>query len=383
MSTLTALASGAALVALAAQAVTCAIAAWQCRPGRGRAVAAARPPVSIVRPVCGIDHAATETLESTFHLSYPVYEIIFCVSDAADPVVPLVERLISANPGRPARLLAGRDRYPFNPKLDNCAKGWEAARHDWIVMSDSNLMLPPDYLDRIMARAEASTGIVSAPPIGGETGNFWAEVEAGVLNTYQARIQYAVDACGLGFAQGKTLAMRRSVLDRAGGYAAMGTEAAEDAAATKAVRRLGLNVRLARPPFMQPLGVRSALSVWARQVRWARLRRATFPLLFAPEILSGLLAPLLLLAAACHGAGWPMLPVLLGFAVAWYGCEAALARIAGWPLTARSPMAWLVRDAALPAVWFAAWAGRSFSWRGQSLEAVASQSTRPGMSPAE
>ncbi len=382
MSTLVALASGAAVAALAAQVVTCAIAAWQCRPRR-QGPAAERPPVTIVRPVCGIDHAAEETLGSTFGLSYPAYEIIFCVSDAADPVVPLVERLIAANPGRPARLLAGRDAYPFNPKLDNCAKGWAAARHDWIVMADSNLLLPPDYLDRIMARAGGRTGVVSAPPVGSDAINFWAEVEAGVLNTYQARIQYAVDACGLGFAQGKTLAMRRSLLDRAGGYGALGAEPAEDAAATKAVRRLGFHVRLARPPFLQPLGVRSALSVWSRQVRWARLRRATFPLLFAPELLSGLLAPLLLLGVACHEAGWPMPPVLIAFGIAWYACEASLARIAGWPLTWRSPVAWLLRDAAIPAVWLAAWVGRRFSWRGQTLEAVSAPPSRPAMNPAE
>jgi ceramide glucosyltransferase len=382
MSVLAALASGAALLALAAQAVTCAIAAWRCRPRRPDRPAE-RPPVTVIRPVCGIDHAAEETLGSTFRLAYPAYEIIFCVSDPADPVALLVERLIAANPDRPARLLAGRDRYPFNPKLDNCAKGWEAARHDWIVMADSNLLLPPDYLDRIMARAGTDTGIVSAPPVGGDIRNFWAEVEAGVLNTYQARIQYTVDAFGLGFAQGKTIAMRRSLLDRAGGYAALGAEPAEDAAATKAVRRLGLRVRLARPPFIQPLGTRSARSVWGRQLRWARLRRATFPLLFAPEIFSGLLAPGLLLGMAAHLAGWPMLPVLVAFAMSWYGCEAILARVAGWPLSWRSPVAWLLRDAAIPAVWCAAWAGRSFSWRGQSLEAAPARPVRPGMSPAE
>ena len=67
---------------------------------------AERPPVTVIRPVCGIDHAAEETLGSTFRLAYPAYEIIFCVSDPADPVALLVERLIAANPDRPARLLA-------------------------------------------------------------------------------------------------------------------------------------------------------------------------------------------------------------------------------------------------------------------------------------
>ena len=94
---------------------------------------------------------------------------------------------------------------------------------------------------------------------------------------------------------------RRSDLEAAGGIWALASEAAEDAAATKIVRGLGLQVRLADGAFPQPLGPRTAAQVWARQVRWARLRRSTFPGFFALEIASGLAAPLLalVLAARC------------------------------------------------------------------------------------
>lgn len=359
-----------AACALAAQAASCAIAAWRCRPGEARLPPGPLPPVTLVRPVCGLDHAVRETLESSFGLDHPEYEILFCVADARDPVVPLVERLIAAHPERSARLLVGRDNYGFNPKLDNCAKGWRAARHDWVVMADSNLLLPPDYLRRVLAVATVpGTGLVSAPPVGVAPGGFWGDIEAAILNGYQARIQYTVDAFGHGFAQGKTLALRRSTLDPAGGYEALGREPAEDAAATKAIRGLGLNVRLVRPPFGQPIGPRTAKAVWSRQLRWARLRRATFPLMFVPEVLSGIVAPMVALVAAVVAVGLSPVPLAGLFAILWYLPEALLLRVTGWPSGRWAPLAWLVRDLSIPVLWVAAWLGSGYAWRGQALSA--------------
>ncbi|MFX9065588.1 glycosyltransferase, partial [Acinetobacter baumannii] len=89
------------------------------------------------------------------------------------------------------------------------------------------------------------------------------------LNTYQARWQYAADTLGFGFAQGKTMMFRRRDLEAAGGLVALGAEPAEDAAATKLVRGMGLNARLVDAPFAQPLGPRTWKQVWDRQARWA------------------------------------------------------------------------------------------------------------------
>lgn len=353
-------------IALAIHLLSCALAAWRCSPGQ-RTSGKRLPPASLVRPVCGLDHDAHRTLASSFTLDHPDYEVLFCVSDPADPVLPLLRDLRDRHPGVPCRILIGRDVYRHNPKLDNCAKGWHAARHDWVVMADSNIVLPADYLARIAAQEDEGVGLVSSPPVGADPQNFWADVECAVLNGYQARIQYAVDSLGFGFAQGKTLSVRRSQLARAGGYAALAAEPAEDAAATKAIRGLGLAVRLAGPPCIQPLGRRRGQDVWARQVRWARLRRASFPLLFLPEILSGGLVPLIAALVAAQGFGASPWIVVPGWIAVWYGAEAFLARRAGWPLTWRSPLAWLLRDAAIPAVYGAALAGRSFAWRGAEL----------------
>ncbi|MDC7786647.1 ceramide glucosyltransferase [Rhodoplanes sp. TEM] len=352
--------------------VSVAVAAYRCRvPARHLPPASGTPPVTIVRPVCGIENFVEETLESTFRLDYPAYEILFCVASPADPVIPVVEDLMRRHPAVPARLLIGNDPVSANPKLNNCVKGWHAAAHDWVAIADSNVLMPADYLQRLLATWRADTGLVCAPPVGSRPDGFWAEVECAFLNTYQARAQYVADTMGLGFAQGKTLFWRRDVLEAGGGLEALGADVAEDAASTKLVRGLGWRVRLADAPFEQPLGRRRAAEVWRRQSRWARLRRACFPLYFLPEILTGGVFPGVAFAAAVHALGGPVLPLLLLFWLAWYGLEMALARAAGWHVSRWYPLHGLLRDLMLPALWLDGLLGQSFEWRGNEIRVAA------------
>ena len=343
------------------------IATVRCRPRVSLAASPDSPPVTIVRPVCGVDNFVEDTLASSFALDYPRYEIVFCVANRRDPVVPLVQALIAAHPGTAARLLVGDDRVSVNPKLNNCVKGWEAAAHDWIAIADSNVLMPPDYIQRLLAAWQPDCGLICAPPIGSRPENFWAGLECAFLNTYQARWQYFSDTLGNGFAQGKTMLWRRVDLEAGGGIRALGGEVAEDAAATKLVRGLGLEVHLVDAPFAQPLGRRSLTEVWRRQTRWARLRHASFPRLFLPEILSGALLPLLALALAAEGCGLPVAPSLGVFLALWYGAETALAWTAGWHLSPLSPVLGALRDLLLPIVWLDGLVGTEFVWRGNAM----------------
>jgi ceramide glucosyltransferase len=336
-------------------------------PSLTKAPSASLPPVSLLRPVRGLDPLDELTLRSGFELAYERFELILCCEDADDPVVPVIRRLMAEYDHVDAKLLIGRDTLCSNPKLNNLIKGWKAARHAWVVMADSNVLMPEDYLQQLLAGWRADTGLLCAPPIGCMPEGFWAEVECAFLNTYQARWQYAADTVGLGFAQGKTMLWRRADLERAGGIRALGAEIAEDAAATKVVRRAGKRVRLVDRAFGQPLGVRSGAQIWSRQARWAKLRRATFPLFFVPELLSGGAAPLIAAIYAAEAFDVSSFGVALVLLGVWYGCEALLARAAGWHMSALSPLAWMARDAMLPAVWVNAWLGNSFSWRGNDM----------------
>ena len=362
------------------------IAAWRCRPG---AAAQSKPPafppppagegrqgtavpaVSIVRPVCGLDNFLEETLRTSFELDYPKYELIFCVASTRDPAITVVQQLIAAHPHSHARLLIGDDRVSQNPKLNNCVKGWRAAAHDWIIMADSNVLMPPDYIRRLLAAWRPDTGLVCSPPVGCRPVGFWAGLECAFLNTYQVRAQYVADALGLGFAQGKTMLWRRAALERAGGIGALGAEIAEDAASTKIVRAAGLRVRLTAPPFEQPLGRRRMIEVWRRQTRWARLRRSSFPRYFVPEIVGGAVFPLIAAGYAACAADASVFGTVAPLALVWYGAEIALAKMARWPSPPLYALQALLRDLLLPVLWFDAWIGTDFVWRGHQMSIAA------------
>lgn len=333
------------------------------------------PEVSIIRPVSGLDEIETRTLESTFRLHATNVEIIFCAERESDPAIPFLQKLAAAHSLHNVRILIGTDLGSLNPKLNNIYKGWKTATKDWGIITDSNVLLPPDYVARVLSSWSDDAGLVCAPPIGSEPAGFWAEVECAFLNTYQGRWQYAADVAGFGFAQGKTMVWRRCDLNAWGGIAALAGEIAEDAAATKLVRSKGKRVRLSAVPFPQPIGRRTASQVLRRQERWAQLRRLSFPQFFVPELLTGFIVPL---AAGCAGLmllDTSTAPLLIsfgaGFLLVWLAAEAALARLAGWPLSVRSPFAWMIRDALIPYVWAKAWVARGYEWRGNSVALIA------------
>jgi ceramide glucosyltransferase len=227
--------------------------------------------------------------------------------------------------------------------------------------------MPADYLQQCFAAWKPDTGLVCSPPIGCAPLGFGAELECAFLNTYQARWQSFADLTGFGFAQGKTMLWHRPMLEARGGITSLSTELAEDAAATKIVREAGLRVRLVDRPFAQPLGTRRLPDVWRRQLRWARLRRYSFPAWYALELATGIVPAAVLLFAYAIGSEWRLISTVLTFVTLWYGAEAWLAWVAGWRCGVRYLACCVVRDAAIPLLWTAGWAGNEFSWHGHVM----------------
>lgn len=347
-----------------------AIAGFRLRRPRGLlAVSASAAAVTIIRPLCRINNFERETLASTFALDYPDYEILFCVEDAGDPVVGLVHGLMAAHPEVRAELLIGQERRTANPKLNNCLKAWDVARHGWVIMADSNVLMPPDYIQRMMAGWRKNSGLVCSMPIGSRPANFWAELECAFLNTFQARWQYVGESLGQGFAQGKSMLMRRDIVEAGGGLLrALGAQLAEDAAFTKLVRAAVLHVHLVDMPFEQPLGHRRMTEVWSRQARWAMLRRLTFPVMFVPELLTGAFFPIIAGIYAAWQADLNVAMVAVGLAAVWFGAEILLAKRAGWYVSSRLLLACALRDCLLPGLWLVAWLRQDYVWRGNAVK---------------
>lgn len=325
-----------------------------------------RPPVTLLRPVCGSDPFDALTLSTSFWQDHPDYRIIFCAPRADDPACDLVRRLMAEYPHVPARLLIGEAEGLRNPKLRNVWKGWQEATDDWICMTDSNLLLPKSYLSDLCAAWGADTGMVSGPPIGAWPEGCGGHLECAFLNANQARLQLAVARLGKGFAQGKTLFFNRPLIEAVGGLGALDRYLAEDVAATRLIRGMGRAVTQTPTLYPQPIGRRSLRQVWDRQLRWAQIRREGFLPLFLLEPLNGSLAALGFWALGMSGTGLAVwtLPAL---ALIWYGAEYALLRRQGWPASWRDLVALPVRDLMMPAIWLAALTRRGFVWRGNPV----------------
>lgn len=335
-----------------------------------------QPFVTLLRPVCGLDPFDADTLRSSFHQDYPRYEVIFCAQTPDDPVIPLVRRQIAQHPHIPARLLIGLDRKTGNPKLNNVWKGWQNASGDWICMTDSNLMLPRDYLSNVVGSWGPSTGLVSSPPVGIMPQNVAGHLECAFLNGNQALLQHAAASVGMGFAQGKTLFFNKPLLEHAGGLHLLGQTLAEDAAATRVVRELGRAVTLMPLPAGQPIGKRTLKQVWDRQLRWSRVRRDAFPLLFLFEIFNGALLPVAFTSAALQMQGLNPL-YTFGYIAIWYLAELVLTKRAGWPLGWHALPLFILRDLMMPAIWLATYRKRGFDWRGTALTPPAGNTALP------
>jgi ceramide glucosyltransferase len=351
------------------------VVAWRCRrrqepltPRLAKTgLADPTPPVSIVRPLCGLEPHSELTLRSTFELDYPDYEVIFCVQKKNDPIIPLAQRLIAEQPEGRGLLLVGDDPISPNPKLNNCFKGWQAAKHAFVVLADSNVLAPKNYLQQMLVRFAPDVGLVCSPPLGVMPKGPVAELECAFLNSFQARWQFAAAAFGVGFAQGKSMMWRRAIVENAGGIAALASEIAEDAAATKLVRAAGMKVALVDRPFGQPLGRRTLRAIYQRQTRWARLRRASFPQMYAPEILVGSVIPMLAGAYAARDFGFEPWTVVALVAAAFVIPEYIVNRILRWPSSLWSPLGYIFRDLLFAVIWIDGWLGDDFVWLGNSM----------------
>lgn len=359
-----------------------AISAWRQRSRRKAVGPSPHARISIVRPLKGMDPWTEACLESTFRLSWTNLEIVFCVASDDDPVVPLVSRIIERFPETGATLLVGNCRMSNNPKLNNMAKAWGKVDGDWIVFVDANVNLPADAVERLLAKDGPGVGLVSSPPRAVAPIGAAAVVECAILNSYQGRWQTLADSIGYGFAQGKVLAFKRHVLERSSGLSMLGHEPAEDAAATKLVRSIGLHVRLVDSFFDQPVGRRTWQEIWQRQARWASLRRATFPWQYSTEVLSfpWLAAAFVALSADTLVSSATVAALLL---FAWYAAEAVCSAIAGWPERTRDR---ILRDFIMPAVWLRGWLFADFEWHGHKMRAesiIVSAESRHAVRPLQ
>lgn len=228
------------------------------------------PPVSILKPVHGDEPAAERAFRSWCWLDYPgAWELIFTCEDAVQPLYPLMAALAAEFPDRVRLVVSGPNSDPgVNGKSHNLAVAAAVARHDWLLISDSDTLADPDVLRRFAAALGEQIGAVSATPRVALAVGLPARLEQLLVNQLLAPFEYARawlrGAHGL---WGTLLLVRRQCVESAGGFAALGGMLCEDVAIERAVRRQGRRCALLRRPVdvaAAPLGWRDLLRHWHR-----------------------------------------------------------------------------------------------------------------------
>jgi ceramide glucosyltransferase len=321
-----------------------------------------RPPVSIAIPVKDMEPELRAAFESAFEQSYPEFEILISASEEASAALLLAREVRERFPAVASRIVSNDARIAVSPKLNNLVAPLSLAQHDLIFVKDANIRLRPEQLGRFVRSLTSEVGLVVAIPVACEPKNFMAEVEAAIMNGYDARLLAAGSAFGLGFGHGKVLLFDRRAFTNAGGVPAISHAINEDHYLSKALAAIGLKTVFSSEVVRQFLGERKFADVWNRHLRWTVCRRQSEPWAFYGEpTCSGLLA------AAAGAAGAPLLgqPATVVFAATllfWFAAESILLLARGWGWSWRAPIAMLVREFVVLALWVWTWRARRIFW---------------------
>jgi ceramide glucosyltransferase len=326
-------------------------------------------PVTVLKPLKGIDSGLRENLKSFFSLDYPNYELIFSVADSRDPAYDVISELIRRHPEVPARLLIGDIQIGPNPKINNLIRGYREARHDWLVISDSNVRVQPDFLKRLVAQLDPGVGMVTSMVAGLEPRGMGGALETTFLHTFYARGMAMAFAANHPIVIGKCMMFRRSTAQRFGGIEVLAQYLAEDYIAGEAIRHLGLKVLLSGDPVVQYIGSYSLKEFWLRHIRWGRLRKVQSPLTFFFEPFFGCFSSGLLGAMALKCAAEVPLPLSLAlhFGI-WSICDWCLMRRLGQEIDVRLPLIWFLREFLTIPMWLHIVSGNTVIWRGRKLK---------------
>lgn len=318
-------------------------------------------PISILKPLAGLDDGLEANLQTFFAQDYPSFEIVFAVREDSDPAVGVVEKLGREFPHVPTRLVVtGEPPYP-NAKVFSLDLMLSVAANDLVVMSDSDIRVTPDLLRIVAAELQdAGVGMATCPyrSVPGES--IWARLEATGLNTdFWGGILVARMLEGMKFAVGATIIARRSALRAIGGFQRLKEYLAEDFVMGKFAAEAGHGVILSSYVVENHIGSLGLRHNAAHRLRWVRSTRRSRPAGYLGQLFT-MPVPLALIVCLADPAWWRILPLtLLLRGVAAYVVSARVLRTRiNWFLLP-------VEDLISFCFWLAGFSGNNIVWRGR------------------
>jgi len=325
------------------------------------------PPVSILKPLKGVDPNMYEALRSHCVQDCPEYEILFGVSSMEDPAARAVEQLGREFPDRKIRLMVCKERLGANGKVSTLVQLLPHASHEFLLVNDSDIRVHTDYLRSLIGELAApGIGLVTCLYRGVPGRSISSKLEALGINTdFMAGVLAArMMERGLHFGLGSTLAFRRSSLAKIGGFEAIIDYLADDYELGRRIFQTGERIVLSHSVVQTNLPGYNFAGFWAHQLRWARTIRASRPSGYAGLLLTFTL-PWAVAAFCLLPASW----------TGWLLAAALLARagmaVVSASLVLQEPKSWRylwllpVRDFVAVMVWLGGLFGKKIIWRGE------------------
>jgi len=324
------------------------------------------PPISVLKPVRGLDREAYENYASFCRQEYPEFEIIFGVTEDSDPAVPLIEKLIQDFPDCRIRLLIGAEQLGTGDKVNKLCRMVREARHDLLVISDSDIRVAPGYLYAVAAPfADPKVGAVTCLYRGITDGSLVSEMEAlGNTSDFDAGVLAAWQLGGIDFTLGATMAVTKQRLAEIGGFEALVDHFSDDYELGHRVAALGYRVEVTTFPVFTVFPSQTLGQCFRHQVRWTLTMKHSQPwghlsLIFTQglpwSVLAGAIAPSWVVAALYFG-GYIVLRGMMAWTVGVWGVQD--------PILRRKMYLIPVRDAFAFAVWVTSFFKRRIEWRG-------------------
>jgi len=331
------------------------------------------PPVSILKPVRGVDSEAYDNFASYCRLNYPVYEIIFAVTDPSDPIVPVIEKLQRDFPNTRIRLATSVERLGQNHKISNLYRLVKEAQYELLVMSDSDVRVGPDYLRELV-------GAFADPEVGAVT-SFYRCAGGGTLAADLAMLGMCSDSLpsaliarrlegGVQFAFGWTMATTKERLAEIGGWESMADHHSDDFELGNRIARQGHRVEIMREAVSVVFPKETIEELFGQELRWAIGLRNVRPFAYAGMIFTHGLPWMVLAATLAGAAGWTGIAV--AYLAAYLILRISVAWTAGvWGLQDETIVKklWLLplRDAVTSVVWTLGLVSDRINWRGSEF----------------
>jgi ceramide glucosyltransferase len=327
-------------------------------------------PVSILKPLRGTDPEMYESFRSHCRQAYSQYEIIFGVSDANDPAIPLVERLKAEFPQCAIRWMVCAEFLGANTKVSNLAQMVREARHEYLLVNDSDIRVEPDYLQRVLTPlADPEVGLVTCLYRGVANSTMGSRLESlGISTDFCPGVLVAQNVeNGIRFGLGSTLAFRRGDLAAIGGFESLADYLADDYQLGNRIAGQGMKVQLSTVVVETFLPRYSLRDFFEHQLRWARTIRDSRRWGYLGLGLTFGLPWAILSLIFSHFAGWAW-ELLAAVAAA----RIAVAVVVGSYVLQDRQMAKLLvllplRDFVAVLVWLVSFSGHSIKWRGESF----------------